>query len=181
MWVQLILLCFALLSPGFFLPGAHGVSYSKDNKISECESSSGGFQWKMPFIRVNDKNYYIGHFFKANWYKASQYCRYHGLQLASIETKEENTILERYISEIGLGNEHFWTSGTDQAEEGVFYWFGTGKPVGYTNWNAGEPNNFRYENGEEEHCLELWNRDAKGLKWNDTPCSFETYFICELV
>ena len=49
-----------------------------------------------------------------------------------------------------------------------------------TNWNAGEPNNFRYENGEEEHCLELWNRDGKGLKWNDTPCSFETYFICEV-
>ena len=20
---------------------------------------------------------------------------------------------------------------------------------------------FRYENGEEEHCLELWNRDGK--------------------
>lgn len=40
-------------------------------------------------------------------------------------------------------------------------------------------NNFRYENGEEEHCLELWNRDGKGLKWNDSPCSFETYFVCE--
>ena len=21
--------------------------------------------------------------------------------------------------------------------------------------------NFRYENGEKEHCLELWNRDGK--------------------
>ena len=55
----------------------------------------------------------------------------------------------------------------------------------------------RYENGEEEHCLELWNRDGKvkifhfkvknisdkyiqGLRWNDTPCSFETFFVCEL-
>ena len=37
-----------------------------------------------------------------------------------------------------------------------------------------------YDNGEEEHCLELWDRDGNGLKWNDTPCSFETYFICEL-
>ncbi|KAF4514074.1 UNVERIFIED_CONTAM: hypothetical protein B566_EDAN018867 [Ephemera danica] len=46
--------------------------------------------------------------------------------------------------------------------------------------DSGEPNNFRYENGEEEHCLELWNRDGKGLKWNDTPCSFETYFVCEV-
>ena len=50
----------------------------------------------------------------------------------------------------------------------------------YENWNAGEPNNFQYENGEQEHCLELWNRDGKGLRWNDTPCSFETFFVCEV-
>ena len=37
----------------------------------------------------------------------------------------------------------------------------------------------RYEDGEEEHCLEMWDRDGKGLKWNDTPCSFSTFFICE--
>lgn len=78
-------------------------------------------------------------------------------------------------------NEHFWTSGTDQAEEGNFFWMGTGRPFTFTNWNAGEPNNFKYENNEEEHCLELWNRDGKGLRWNDTPCSFETYFVCERI
>lgn len=80
----------------------------------------------------------------------------------------------------GLGHEHFWTSGTDLAEEGNFFWMANGRPITFTNWNAGEPNNFRYENGEEENCLELWNRDGKGLKWNDSPCSFETYFVCEV-
>lgn len=81
---------------------------------------------------------------------------------------------------LGLGHEHFWTSGTDLADEGNFFWMSTGRPITFTNWNAGEPNNFRYENGEEENCLELWNRDGKGLKWNDSPCSFETYFVCEV-
>ena len=61
-----------------------------------------------------------------------------------------------------------------------FFWMSTGKPMTYENWNAGEPNNFQYENGEQEHCLELWNRDGKGLRWNDTPCSFETFFVCEV-
>ena len=79
----------------------------------------------------------------------------------------------------GMGHEHFWTSGTDQGEEGKFFWMGTGKPVTYQNWNAGEPNNFEYEDGEQEHCLEMWDRDGKGLGWNDTPCSFSTFFICE--
>lgn len=87
-------------------------------------------------------------------------------------------ILKKSIQS-GYGNEHFWTSGTDLADEGNFFWMANGKPITFTNWNAGEPNNFRYENSEEENCLELWNRDGKGLKWNDSPCSFETYFICE--
>lgn len=89
------------------------------------------------------------------------------------------TLFSPLKPDAGYGNEHFWTSGTDLADEGNFFWMANGKPITFTNWNAGEPNNFRYENGEEENCLELWNRDGKGLKWNDSPCSFETYFVCE--
>lgn len=44
----------------------------------------------------------------------------------------------------GFGNEHFWTSGTDLADEGSFFWLANGRPITFTNWNAGEPNNFRY-------------------------------------
>lgn len=40
---------------------------------------------------------------------------------------------------LGFGNEHFWTAGTDQGEEGSFFWMSTGRPVTFTNWNAGEP------------------------------------------
>ena len=43
---------------------------------------------------------------------------------------------------LGMGHEHFWTSGTDQGEEGKFFWMSNGKPVTFENWNAGEPNNF---------------------------------------
>ncbi|RZF36756.1 hypothetical protein LSTR_LSTR005069, partial [Laodelphax striatellus] len=137
-------------------------------------------KWTMPLLKLGEKRYYLGIFFRANWYRAAQYCRYHGMHLASIGSQEENDKLEKHIRDFGLGHEHFWTSGTDQAEEGTFFWMSTGRPITFTNWNTGEPNNFRYENGEEEHCLELWNRDGKGLKWNDSPCSFETYFVCEV-
>ncbi|XP_021923172.1 C-type lectin 37Db-like isoform X3 [Zootermopsis nevadensis] len=149
------------------------------NCVDESVGLSGN-RWTMPLLKLGEKRYYLGIFFKANWYRAAQYCRYHGMHLASINSQEENDKLEKHIRDFGLGHEHFWTSGTDQAEEGVFFWMSTGRPVTFTNWNTGEPNNFRYENGEEEHCLELWNRDGKGLKWNDTPCSFETFFVCEV-
>ncbi|XP_052566496.1 uncharacterized protein LOC120429201 isoform X5 [Culex pipiens pallens] len=152
--------------------------------LSDCpncvEDSSVPNRWTMPLLKLGEKRYYLSIFFKANWFKALQYCRYHGMQLASIQSQEENDRLEKYVKDYGLAAEHFWTSGTDLAEEGSFFWISNGRPLSFTNWNAGEPNNFRYENGEEEHCLELWNRDGKGLKWNDTPCSFETYFICEV-
>ncbi|XP_074025521.1 brevican core protein triforce [Leptinotarsa decemlineata] len=137
-------------------------------------------RWTMPLLKLGEKRYYLGIFFKANYYRATQYCRFHGMHLASITSQEENDKLEKYIKDFGYGNEHFWTSGTDIAEEGNFFWMSTGRPITYTNWNAGEPNNFEYENGEQENCLELWNRDGKGLKWNDSPCSFETYFVCEV-
>jgi len=134
----------------------------------------------MPLTQLGSKNYYLGIFFKANWYKAEQYCRFHGMHLASINSAEEQTSLQDHIQSFGMGHEHFWTSGTDQAEEGKFFWMATGKPLTFEAWNSGEPNNFQYENGEKEHCLELWNRDGKGLRWNDTPCSFETFFVCEV-
>lgn len=82
--------------------------------------------------------------FQANWYRASQYCRYHGMHLASIASQEENDRLEKHIKDFGLGHEHFWTSGTDQAEEGTFFWMANGRPITFENWNVGEPNNFRY-------------------------------------
>eukprot|EP00090_Calanus_glacialis_P041261 TRINITY_DN7261_c0_g1_i2.p1 TRINITY_DN7261_c0_g1~~TRINITY_DN7261_c0_g1_i2.p1 ORF type:complete len:318 (-),score=48.46 TRINITY_DN7261_c0_g1_i2:279-1232(-) len=137
-------------------------------------------QFSMPLTALGKKEYYLGIFFKANWYKAEQYCRFHGMHLASINSDDEQRNLEEHITSFGMGNEHFWSSGTDQAEEGKFFWMSTGKPLTFENWNAGEPNNFKYENGEGENCLELWNRDGKGLKWNDTPCSFESYFVCEV-
>lgn len=161
------------------------ISPSQDcaNCVGENSKDVNSFltaRWTMPLSKLGERRYYLGTFFKANWYKAAKFCRYHGMQLASIESQQENDQLEKHIKDFGFGHEHFWTAGTDQGEEGSFFWLSTGRPVTFTNWNAGEPNNFRYENGEEEHCLELWNRDGKGLKWNDSPCSFETYFVCEL-
>lgn len=153
----------------------------KQNKCADCHGDGAtASRFSMPLTQLGQKKYYLGIFFKANWYKAEQYCRFHGMHLASINKEQEQNDLENHIESFGMGHEHFWTSGTDQGEEGKFFWMSTGKPVTYENWNAGEPNNFRYENGEEEHCMELWNRDGKGLRWNDTPCSFETFFVCEV-
>jgi len=163
------------------VPAPPGLSSSKDKKPDNKDKyAQTKLKFSMPLTKLGAKSYYIGIFFKANWARAAQYCRYHGMHLASIDNAQQQKKLEDHIESIGLGHEHFWTSGTDQGEEGKFVWMSTGKPLGWENWNAGEPNNYEYEGGEREHCLELWNRDGKGLKWNDSPCSFETFFVCEV-
>lgn len=103
------------------------------------------FVWKDE-SKIRANNFSSG--FQANWYRASQYCRYHGMHLASIASQEENDRLEKHIKDFGLGHEHFWTSGTDQAEEGTFFWMANGRPITFENWNVGEPNNFR--------CVHSW-------------------------
>lgn len=40
-------------------------------------------------------------YLQANWFKASQYCRYHGMHLASVSSQEENDKLENHIKEYG--------------------------------------------------------------------------------
>lgn len=39
--------------------------------------------------------------FQANWFRAAQYCRFHGMHLASISSQEENDKLEKHIKEFG--------------------------------------------------------------------------------
>ena len=38
---------------------------------------------------------------QANWYRAAQYCRFHGMHLASISSQEENDRLEKHVRDFG--------------------------------------------------------------------------------
>lgn len=40
--------------------------------------------------------------FQANYFRATQYCRFHGMHLASITSQEENDKLEKYIKDFGM-------------------------------------------------------------------------------
>ena len=40
-------------------------------------------------------------FLQANWYKAEQYCRFHGMHLASINSEEEQRNLQEHIQSFG--------------------------------------------------------------------------------
>lgn len=71
--------------------------------------------------------------------------------------------------------EAFWIGGTNLGNEPHFYWMGNKKPITFTDWLGGMPDNWQ----GNENCVEIWI--ALGSKWNDRACSMLNNFICEEV
>ena len=72
-----------------------------------------------------------------------------------------------------------WLGATDITTEGTFVWENSGKPLAYTNWSNGEPNDLSHI----ENCLHMWCYFENGY-WNDVPCDYKTFpqsTICEVI
>jgi len=96
---------------------------------------------------------------KLTWTKANtaaaerRHSGTHG-RLVVITSKEQNAFLQKLLPGNGA---KAWIGLSDAAEEGRFVWVDGSRP-GYTNWNAGEPNN-----AGEEHFVEMYPDG----RWND--------------
>jgi hypothetical protein len=85
--------------------------------------------------------------------------------LASIDDADENAFALSV-----RGGLITWLGATDRELEGTFVWR-DGRPVVYSSWEAGEPNDL----GGNEECVEL--RELG--RWNDEECSRGRSFLCE--
>ncbi|KAJ8942132.1 hypothetical protein NQ314_010149 [Rhamnusium bicolor] len=85
-------------------------------------------------------------------------------------------LLTWYLIILGVSNDHFWTSGLRLPNGTQWIWMSTGRPMVYTNWSPGEPEDAK---DYDEKCVELRMTDGK-LKWNDVNCTRQLYFICEI-
>lgn len=113
---------------------------------------------------VNGKDYFIS-LTQQSWFNASTTCLNNGGHLATIPHAEVNNFL--YAN---LGNNDAHIGLNDAGTESLFVWEND-VPLGYTNWNAGEPNN----SGNEDYCS---IRGGYGGKWNDiTGTNVLSYFM----
>lgn len=73
----------------------------------------------------------------------------------------------------------FYTSGYKFESNGTMKWMGNNKPLTYTNWAAGQPNNAL----GLDKCIHLHesvsNDGHLPFTWNDICCVAELNFICE--
>ncbi|CAG9839352.1 unnamed protein product [Diabrotica balteata] len=137
----------------------------------------------------NGKRYYIGSVFKANYFKATQYCREQGMQLLSISNHLENEKLGKFIGDKGLALTWFWTSGTNLVNDwtpgtnlaGEWVWLSTGQQYTYTNWFINEPSNVTSDNRAENCMIAFLSIGQHGFAWNDVVCETKCFFICETI
>ncbi|XP_059518198.1 pulmonary surfactant-associated protein D-like [Myotis daubentonii] len=106
--------------------------------------------------------------FLKTFYEAWQVCAQAGGQLPSPRSAAENHALQLLLEAEDKGAA--FLSMTDFKKKGWFTYPG-GKPLVYSNWNPGEPNN----DGGKEHCVEMYTTG----KWNDKVCGVKRLVICE--
>ena len=89
-----------------------------------------------------------------NWEEANNYCqRDENASLVEIWTTLQ---LDFIRSELSFLTDHesahdWWTSGTDLAREGEWYWGSSGAPVGDFVWGSNEPHG-----DTEANCMKLY-------------------------
>ncbi|ELK36684.1 Pulmonary surfactant-associated protein D [Myotis davidii] len=106
--------------------------------------------------------------FEKSFQEAEQVCAQAGGQLPSPRSAAENEALQHLLEAENKGAA--FLSMTDAQTEGSFTYPG-GKPLVYSNWAPGEPNN----NGGNEDCVEIFTNG----KWNDKSCGEKRLVICE--
>lgn len=87
-----------------------------------------------------------------------------GWDLATITSATENSFVKGLLpvaNTVRQGS-YFWLGGTDAVAEGTWSWV-TGEAFGYTDWYAGEPNNYL----DEDYLSYV--TDSYAWSWNDAP------------
>jgi hypothetical protein len=98
--------------------------------------------------------------------EAEARCVIDGGHLIVIDSAEENDAADALAQD-----REAWIGYTDHADEGTFLWV-TDAGEAYERWNGGEPNN----SWGVEDCAHI---RADG-SWNDTSCSDDRTFLCEV-
>lgn len=108
---------------------------------------------------------------RSTWTNAAAACAGWGYHLADLDDAVENAWVWA-LADATDPNTPWWHGANDVAAEGTFVWDG-GASSTYTNWRAGEPNDF----GGAEDCAAFADNGAGA--WNDKGCTVTYAYVCE--
>lgn len=132
--------------------------------IMEMNNASGAAIADYTLVGVFGGHSYYKSVGKTTWPGARALAQSKGGYLATITSAaEDNFVYNNGVKDPsvqpGQYDRSIWMGLNDMALEGTFVWE-NGEAVTYTNWEAGEPNNF--PPGEDYGTIQPWNG-----KWND--------------
>ena len=123
-----------------------------------------------------------------NWFEAKAQCEAMDGHMVDFESEEEHeAVLEEVLKMEGIAGNTvgLWIGLEEPGEEGTWVWT-SGKPVTYTAWSSGEPNNAGVD-GNTENCAWMYaynpSNHATPGQWNDGRCfsgGADSGTICEL-
>merc|ERR1712198_685701 len=115
-----------------------------------------------------------------NWFQAQEHCWENNAFLAEIKTERQQKSLEAIL----MQDIHYWIGLNDIANEGTFRWAESHQMLEYSNWNAGQPDDAEYYDGED--CVHISGKSGHNYKWNDLHCTWTgiwdipTHALCQL-
>ena len=68
-----------------------------------------------------------------------------------------------------------WTGLNDLGIEGTYVWDDSNEPLTYSNWHYHEPSLLSKSEALTKDCIDM----LRGGVWNDRPCSYLNWVICE--
>ncbi len=111
------------------------------------------------------------------WGQARADCKAWGMDLAIVETAEENAFLATFQTA--------WLGYNDLDRENSFLWVApgagnSGASAPYQNWAANQPDNHRnctwvFCSGPDEGCVQMYDEG----NWNDAKCNSSLAYVCE--
>ncbi|XP_060562389.1 perlucin-like protein [Ruditapes philippinarum] len=116
--------------------------------------------------------YHIGYGTFLTFSEARTYCDDRGAYLVRFDNIVENNFLADILRKTKA--EHTWMGLTDQHHEGIWKWFDTNEHATFSDWGAGEPNN--YNNAED--CVHF--DVSSNYKWNDVSCGSKMLPLCKI-
>ncbi|XP_061387554.1 lectin subunit alpha-like [Musca vetustissima] len=151
--------------------GAQGVAGQQEEELQDDETN---------IYKTSKYKYFIEPRQKFTWSQALEECKKKKMNLATIDSKERADDLKIVLNE-AFGYEkkripRLYIGANDLDEFREFVWIAKGDIFSYTNWEKGEPNNYKKLN---ERCVHIgFHGDDK---WNDINCNRKYGFICDLV
>uniref|UniRef100_A0A8C0J261 C-type lectin domain-containing protein n=1 Tax=Chelonoidis abingdonii TaxID=106734 RepID=A0A8C0J261_CHEAB len=145
--------------------GQKGESASEKSTLSDSGILFNIF-FSFRWVKSVGKKTFMSTGTKDSFENGKSLCTKAGGGLACPHNHAENTALREILKD----SEQAYLGMSDVQTEGKFLYL-NGRPVTYTNWETGEPNN-----DENEDCVAMYDNE----KWNDIDCSnSEMLIICE--